>query len=982
MTRLNRLLVLVILTLASVVFILPYTQKGLIIAGGESSIYLNPGYINYQTTWLDKFNFGTESTHQANIFLFDYFWKVLSIQKILHPSVFFIFLSTLLSSLAFYYVSDKMIKPQNAFALLAPSLLYTFNVFRLLGPLNERLILLFIFLPLFFYAYYKFLEVPNVKNILRIAILSILSSSMGANMPVFTIPYVLMTLYFGYYLITHPGTQVSKLLSWHIVLILTILLVNLFWIVPVGIQLVDLYKRSAGKLDAYFTVLQSGTFLDHFRLLGSWGWRGAHNGELYYPYSELYDKPLLLSSTLVVTLLSFLTLFTKPRKPQTFFLVLAVIALILLAGTKGPFYFAFQILYRFIPVFRIYREPFTKFMPLFLLAASLNLVFTLDYLAGKIKGYVARLVCLCFVAVLVLLNAYPFFVAEAIPKTRFTNLVLQVPQHWQDAKAILSQYDDSSNILISPYNTYSTSYNWDPTPTITGNIADYLLPNRLLRAWRTDQSPSGILVSSIFDSSRPYDLKNYLSLFNVGYVLQENDLKWTSSEQIDSPLHFNAYYKNHGLKVLEEFGYSSSLEMPQLTFYEIPEAYSSALVYVPKEVYYASVALPQLKYLTSVADYAIPSAFIVEDLPSLINPELIKGTYLLRDTAMWFDYKSATWHKEWTWPQATIDPSKPEHNLVRLKEGVIERLKRSNYYSDYVEYLIWLGVKRSVELHDYNVDSATEEQLINEWHNYFSLALQVLRDVPDQERAEDYWQLVGKVYSYYQKTIATYPELAQHADLLASFPKSSLFCGSNCATFTFTEAGQYALYIDKFSLSLSEAGFPDIVTTNALFTPVALDSGCNYWCHAGYLEVSSVNSIVNIELADSYSKPMIMLRKIKRPAAGNIPEAIAYEKISSTEYKVSVYEPKDPFVMVFNQSFSPLWKLTNPSSDLTATHFKANGFANAWQIVPQSNADRLDFVLAYSAEPYFVIALTIALAVLVFGTIYLVGNHLYAKKSS
>ena len=65
---------LLVFLVVSLIFVSPYASKDSILAYGDSSIYLNPSYLNYHSMWEDHLNLGSFGYHQSNIFLFDFFW--------------------------------------------------------------------------------------------------------------------------------------------------------------------------------------------------------------------------------------------------------------------------------------------------------------------------------------------------------------------------------------------------------------------------------------------------------------------------------------------------------------------------------------------------------------------------------------------------------------------------------------------------------------------------------------------------------------------------------------------------------------------------------------------------------------------------------------------------------------------------------------------------------------------------------------------
>ena len=190
--------------LASFIFVLPYLIENKIISSGETPYYINPNYLNYYSIWENRFNFGYFSPHPAHIIVLSIFWKIITIVPYVDPSIVILFLSFFLPCLSSYYFLRTLIPfKQNLFIIIPASLYYSFNTFRLTGPLNTPVNLLFIFLPLFFTSYYLLLHSKKLKYLLSTILVANLSGTMGTNVPVFLTPYMLLFAYFVFYITTY-----------------------------------------------------------------------------------------------------------------------------------------------------------------------------------------------------------------------------------------------------------------------------------------------------------------------------------------------------------------------------------------------------------------------------------------------------------------------------------------------------------------------------------------------------------------------------------------------------------------------------------------------------------------------------------------------------------------------------------------------------------------------------------------------------------
>jgi len=96
---------------------------------------------------------------------------------------------------------------------------------------------------------------------------------------------------------------------------------------------------------------------------------------------------------------------------------------------------------------------------------------------------------------------------------------------------------------------------------------------------------------------------------------------------------------------------------------------------------------------------------------------------------------------------------------------------------------------------------------------------------------------------------------------------------------------------------------------------------------------------------------------------------IKYEKINKVSYKIYVGEAKEPFILMFNETYNPFWKIKGENFE----HFLINGYANAWLVDKKGN---FDLVLEYRLQKYFYVGVVISAVGLISAIMLLV----YLKK--
>jgi len=639
---LKRNIVPITLFLISVIIIWPYLKNGLIIYAGESTWSINPLFLNSFYLWNEGINLGQYFSSQSAIFLFFIFWKIFGIFSAwIHPSVIYIFLTFYLPGLFFYFLLNNIFDFDDKIIYLPACLLYSFNIYRIqVSYQNECVSLLFIFMPLFFLFYKKLLEKKEWKYVFILTLISISSSTMGDNLPVFIVPYFLLFIYLIFYLFTHKFLGTKKILLLNITLLLLVTACNLFWIVPQLKSLLQSYKVITENGTNIWNAIRAGSFFDHFRYMGFWAWKSGWGYGLYFPFSLNYDKPILLITTFFISILTLIYLFFLKREPykniKGFLAFLTIFSYFLLAGAKGSLGFIYKFLYENFMLFKIYREPWAKFMPLFIFATAISLVFSIFYFFKLFKRKIWKNIFIFFISFIILFNAYPLFTKEAIVFRRW-NLgqvgnVLKVPEYWEEGVNYLSDFKLDEQIFLLPYNFYGNSHNFEYGINLVGNIADYLLKNKLVKGWQIDDSNSGKIIKILFDNTNNSNWQKYLGLLGIKRTFVENDVEWRySGGKIFSPSNTEKLVNEQELNKVAEFGkftkeyldkilneepdeklrnefYQELTGRPALALYESDDKYFLQHFYTPKEVIFSDKGIEELINIVSEPSYETRSA--------------------------------------------------------------------------------------------------------------------------------------------------------------------------------------------------------------------------------------------------------------------------------------------------------------------------------------------------------------------------------------
>lgn len=142
----------------------------------------------------------------------------------------------------------------------------------------------------------------------------------------------------------------------------------------------------------------------------------------------------------------------------------------------------------------------------------------------------------------------------------------------------------------------------------------------------------------------------------------------------------------------------------------------------------------------------------------------------------------------------------------------------------------------------------------------------------------------------------------------------------------------------------------------------------------------------------------------------NLPK-IQFEKINPTKYKIKVFDAQASYMLVFSESFHKNWKVfiskdesltdaiiqegihKNAFFDRTLfetwgktpiaddRHFQVNGYANAWNIIPQDTGGKENYELTVEMTSQRIFYVSLALSLIVFVGCVLWGVILFVKRS-
>ncbi len=530
-------------------------KSGFIIAKGDNFPFFEPllNFHRFSYVWQDYFNVGSipqPGNPSPAGMIWMGVWVVLSgvglsldsIQALLQV---FYFLG---AGLSMYFLASTIYKKEKITPLIA-SVFYMFNFFMILRTLNDGVSWVLVFLPLLITFYIKVIR--NVRNGQRlvgnalgfVAVSSILTSFITVNPPLLALVGLVLVTLFIYTLISQVGIRL-KIIKTLIFLSVVCILVNLWWIIPFSAQVIPFIQGSSSlgtptTIDSWSFVHARASFLNLFQLNGLWAW-----GSEYFPYAESYANPLLILLAFVPMLLAFSGLLFKSKylRINLLFSVSVLALLFLSKGIHPPFESVNLFFYEYIPGFFLFREPFPKFFILLLIPLALLIGSSVNSIAArlrKVRIFHGRVVSGVFVGLIIcsfLISAFPLVTGDVIlGKTEslpFDSYV-KIPAYWYDASDYINAQKGDFRILLIPSDDYyQMPYTW-------GYYGADAFPSRLIvkpviqqlsGGYTTNEELTSLVYSKIA-LNETAGFVSLLSLLNVKYLLQRNDVSWNLTDR-------------------------------------------------------------------------------------------------------------------------------------------------------------------------------------------------------------------------------------------------------------------------------------------------------------------------------------------------------------------------------------------------------------------------------------------------------------------
>jgi len=524
--------------------------------------------------------------------------------------------------------------------------------------------------------------------------------------------------------------------------------------------------------------------------------------------------------------------------------------------------------------------------------------------------------------------------------------------------------------------TYNVTFNWGEGYS-GGDPTRWLTNQPVLNVNSGDAFAIPMLIGEIIEKEINFKhLNKLLGFLNVKYLLVRNDTKWEF-------LKGHGWWFNHQPEIIKKFienqnSLNLEKEIGLLKFYKLKDEYLLPHIYSPS--------------LFTLIDGEIAS---LADIAQFLKPEK-KEAFVL--TSQNKD-NNFSLNQNFIWRQPLIlqqdgkkDLSQAIYEIsIKTKTKYEILLRNQNFWQFYQgekKLKISLDNKdtqeRKFSLKEDNLISLGEIELDpgNHTLTVFPPPLINLVDnpsfeqaIPDQEQSKDSFQgsyslklsnnknngIISLPIKNFQKNEAyEISFVSKHLQgekalfvIWENYNDSPL---PDFAPITspFGKANQQTRYSKKelpLIPSWQESQFTFQPTPNARSIGLSFTSFINPQQQVVFNQTE--NLFDDLKVQRIFTNPLI-LKNLSEKKLLPSPPQISFKKISPVKYEIDVTDAKNPYILVFSESYHPNW-----TSSVEGKHFTINGFANAWQIEKTGN---YKITLFYKPQNIYLLGIFVSLS--------------------
>lgn len=550
-----------------------------VILGHDAGLTLTPvsHFTDRLYAWTERYSFGNDQIYAIPGFFIhglEALISALGANVQLEQKLTFIFWFILPGLTMYFFISKIAKKFDLSYFSLPASVFYMYNHFLLQGwfVAERTKFSLYAALPLLlaFLFTWKEHKRSSVLTAIYISFTFFFLNGM-ASLPLYGgIIIALITFTIFYFLEERSLASVHRLVKLSFYTGTISALINAYWLLAYSNFVHKSYSESVtffggigGVLNWINYVSQNSSLINLLRLQGVPEW---YQNPLH-PYADIFLKnPLLVAISVTFPLMAFLPplLYKEKKIAKTvfFFLLLALISPIFIAGAHAPFGSIYLLFVKFIPGFIAFRTPFYKFSPALWMAYSVLIALTINYIITKIiskKLLTGKILYFCFVLGIVFYS-FPFLDGRFFDYMKNVRTMrINVPQYVYDFIA-WNQSDERQSkriLMLPPVNPTSKieAYTWGywslaPLSTLFSNSS---IINDSAYLSLSEQ----YLIHDLYKFMSKNDPTAYklAKLLNIDSFVMRNDFDWQLKEfPTSSPNEFKKFLNSNKISHIKTFG--------------------------------------------------------------------------------------------------------------------------------------------------------------------------------------------------------------------------------------------------------------------------------------------------------------------------------------------------------------------------------------------------------------------------------------------
>lgn len=628
-----------------------WIPKDFIIAGHDSGLAINSGeFLKTRFyAWDDRIDFGSDnSPHFGSIIMHSIDYALSILAGVPYAGSQFAVFFWLSGIFTFSFIFSYSLKEKfgGYFVILYP-IFFVFNFFILQSVfILERAKYELIFGAMIFLTLLLKILFNGKTNILKYSIvfsliITIFNGGGWFGLPLYGALFVIAStalIFTTAFAVKEKSfLKLKKILTFYLLNLVFFIFLNAYSIFPYIITLInsDFAKVvSSSTISAgneWLNYISRGSsFLNLFRLEGIPDWYLSDysaNPDHAYASLYLYNLKLVIISFLIPVIALFGLLFPAKEKIEkyiiSFFILLLLTSMFFVSGTNSPLGFLYEFFYTKIPGFNIFRSPYYKFAPAYLIAFS----FLLSYSLSKVISYIRFNNLLKLM--LVLLIAFGWFKYHKIifnSNEIFTwqpnkSTLVQIPNYIDEFGKWINENDINGRILVTPpfdKTWRDDSYKWgywslSPLPSLLSKKANFVSND--LNIYPGEEG----WVKELYSTLLLKDKENFFRLadrLGIKYLLWKEDYLVDNREEQELYKNSINWFSDSEYVVLsKKIGYWSlySLENSEP---EKPFILTENIFSISKEYEYFETQIHDDKFNSG---YWVDSKYATDDLKSTLK---------------------------------------------------------------------------------------------------------------------------------------------------------------------------------------------------------------------------------------------------------------------------------------------------------------------------------------------------------------------------